>query len=141
MTVWRGWGASADGSLPAGARQPPAVIAREKPRTAEAAVRATRWLDRLSGKSYSNKDPSVTYYYDQTSYNGLTISNGKGQRTGMSDGSGQTAWSYDTMGRIVAEQRTIAGVTKTMSYSYNRDGSLASVTYPSGRSLRKPSGD
>jgi YD repeat-containing protein len=117
------------------------VIAREKPRTAEAAVRATRWLDRLTGKRYSNGDPSVTYYYDQTSYNGLTISNGKGQRTGMSDGSGQTAWSYDTMGRIVTEQRTIGSVTKTMSYSYNRDGSLASVTYPSGRSLREPFGD
>jgi YD repeat-containing protein len=75
------------------------------------------WLDRLIGKSYSNKDPSVTYYYDQASYNGLTITNGKGQRTGMSDGSGQTAWSYDTMGRTVAEQRTIASVTKTMSFS------------------------
>jgi len=75
----------------------------------------------------------VTYYYDQTSYNGLTISNGKGLRTGMSDGSGQTAWSYDTMGRVVTEQRTIGTVTKTMSYSYNYDGSLASITYPSGR--------
>ena len=92
-------------------------------------------LDRLTSKSYSNGDPTVTYYYDQTSYNGLTISNGKGQRTGMSDGSGQTAWSYDTMGRIVTEQRTIGSVTKTMSYSHNLDGSLASITYPSGRVL------
>jgi RHS repeat-associated protein len=90
-------------------------------------------LDRLTGKSYSNGDASVTYYYDQTSYNGLTISNGKGQRTGMSDGSGQTAWSYDKMGRIVAEERTIGTVTKTMSYGHNLDGSLASITYPSGR--------
>jgi RHS repeat-associated protein len=92
-------------------------------------------MDRLTGKSYSNGDASVTYHYDQTSYNGLTISNGKGQRTGMSDGSGQTAWSYDTMGRIVAEERTIGTVTKTASYSYNLDGSLASITYPSGRVL------
>jgi RHS repeat-associated protein len=90
-------------------------------------------LDRLTGKSYSNGDPSVTYYYDQTSYNGLTITNGKGQRTGMSDGSGQTAWSFDKMARIVAEKRTIGTVTKTMSYGYNLDGSLASITYPSGR--------
>jgi RHS repeat-associated protein len=90
-------------------------------------------LDRLTGKTYSNGDASVTYYYDQTSYNGLTISNGKGQRTGMSDGSGQTAWSYDTMGRIYAEQRTIGGVTKTMYFPRNLDGSLASIWYPSGR--------
>jgi RHS repeat-associated protein len=53
----------------------------------------------------------------------------------MSDGSGQTAWSYDTMGRMVAEERTIASITKTMSYSYNLDGSRASITYPSGRVL------
>jgi RHS repeat-associated protein len=92
-------------------------------------------LDRLTGKSYSNGDPSVTYYYDQTSYNGLTITNGKGRRTGMSDGSGQTAWSYNTMGRIVTEQRTIGSVTKTISYTYNLNGSLASITYPSGRVL------
>ena len=51
----------------------------------------------------------------------------------MSDGSGQTAWSFDKMGRIVAEERTIGSVTKTISYSYNLDGSLASVSYPSGR--------
>jgi RHS repeat-associated protein len=92
-------------------------------------------MDRLTGKSYSNGDASVAYYYDQTSYNGLTISNGKGQRTGMSDGSGQTAWSYDTMGRIVAEERSIGTVTKTISYAYNLDGSRASITYPSGRVL------
>jgi RHS repeat-associated protein len=85
--------------------------------------------------SYSNGDPSVYYSYDQTSYNGLTIANGKGQRTGMSDGSGQTAWSYDKMGRIVAEERTIGSVTKTVSYGYNLDGSLASVAYPSGRTV------
>ncbi len=32
--------------------------------------------DRVTGKSYSNGDASVSYYYDQTSYNGLTTSNG-----------------------------------------------------------------
>jgi YD repeat-containing protein len=47
--------------------------------------------NRLAGKSYSNGDPSISYFYDQTSFNGLSITNGKGRRTGMSDGSGQTA--------------------------------------------------
>ena len=92
-------------------------------------------LNRLTGKSYSNGDPSVYYSYDQTSYNGLTIAYGKGRRTGMSDASGQTAWSYDAMGRVVAERRTIGSMTKTLSSSYNLDGSLASVTYPSGRTV------
>lgn len=90
-------------------------------------------LNRMTGKSYSNGDPSVSYFYDQTSYNGLTISNGKGRRTGMSDGSGQTAWSYDAMGRVLTERRTIGSITKSISYAYNLDGSVASMTYPSGR--------
>ena len=51
----------------------------------------------------------------------------------MSDGSGQTAWSYGKMGRIVTEKRTIGSATKTISFSYNLDGSRASITYPSGR--------
>jgi RHS repeat-associated protein len=54
-------------------------------------------------------------------------------RTGMSDGSGQTAWSFDSMGRALTVRQTIGTVTKSVSYSYNYDGSTASVTYPSGR--------
>ena len=92
-------------------------------------------LNRPTGRTYSNGDPSVTYSYDQTSYNGLTIANGKGERTGMSDGSGETAWTYDTMGRVLEEERTIGSVTKELYYTYNLDGSPASVTYPSGRKV------
>ncbi len=91
-------------------------------------------MNRLTGKSYTH-DPSVTYYYNQTSYNGLTIANGIGRRTGMSDAAGTTAWSYDSMGRVATEKGTIASVTRTTSYSYNEDGSLASVTYPSGKTV------
>ncbi|HKW18897.1 MAG TPA: RHS repeat-associated core domain-containing protein [Terriglobales bacterium] len=90
-------------------------------------------INRLTGRSYSDGTANVTYHYDQTTFNGLTIQYGGGRRTGMVDGSGQTAWSYDPAGHIVAEQRTIAGITKTISYTYNLDGSIASVTYPSGR--------
>ena len=92
-------------------------------------------MNELTGKTYSNGDPSITYSYNQTSYNGLTIANGNGQRTGMSDASGQTAWSYDKMGRVAEEERTIGSVTKTISYTYNLDGSLASLTYPSGKTV------
>jgi RHS repeat-associated protein len=59
----------------------------------------------------------------------------------MSDGSGSTGWSYDADGRIVTEKRTIGTVTKTTSYSYNEDGSIASVTYPSGRVITYTTGD
>ena len=90
-------------------------------------------LNRLAGKTYSDSTPAVSYLYDQTSFNGLTISNGNGLRTGMTDGSGSTAWSYDSMGRALARQQTISGVTKSIGYTYNLDGSAATMTYPSGR--------
>jgi len=92
-------------------------------------------VNRLTSKNYSDSTPTATYYYDQASYNGLTITNGKGKQTGMSDGSGQTAWSYNAVGSVLTERRTIAGVTNTMSYGYNLDGSPASLMYPSGRTV------
>ena len=87
--------------------------------------------NRLTGKTYSNGDPAVSYFYDQTSYNGLTITNGKGRRTGMSDGSGQAAWTYSTDGGVTTERRTIAGVTKSIAYGYNVNV-ISYISYPSG---------
>lgn len=90
-------------------------------------------LVRLTSKSYSDSTPTVNYYYDQVSFNGLSIAYGKGRLTGMSDGSGQTAWTYDAAGDILTKRQTIAGNTKSISFTYNLDGSVASITYPSGR--------
>jgi RHS repeat-associated protein len=87
-------------------------------------------LNRLTAKVYSDSTASVTYSYDQTSCNSLTIANGKGRRTCMSDGSGQTAWSYDAAGRFVTEKRTISNTTKTSEYSYTVGGQLASIKFP-----------
>ncbi|HEV2992213.1 MAG TPA: RHS repeat-associated core domain-containing protein [Candidatus Angelobacter sp.] len=90
-------------------------------------------LSRLTSKTYSDSTPAVTYSYDQTSFNGLTITNGKGRRTGMTDGSGQTAWSYDASGRVLVRQQKIGMITKSISYTYNLNGSINTITYPSGR--------
>lgn len=90
-------------------------------------------LNRLTGKTYSDTTSPVSYLYDQTSYNGLTIANGKGRRTGMSDVSGTTAWSYDANGNVTTEKRSLGSITKTSSYAYNLDNSLKQITYPSGR--------
>jgi RHS repeat-associated protein len=80
---------------------------------------------RVTVKTYSNGDPTVAYSYDQTLYS-------IGKRTSMSDASGSTSWSYDLDGRPILEQRTISGITKLTGHGYNLDGSLASLTYPSG---------
>jgi RHS repeat-associated protein len=90
---------------------------------------------RLTSNTYSDATPTANYYYDQSSYNSLTITNGLGERTGMSDGSGESAWSFDAMGRMVKQEKTIAGVTRSISYAYNFDGSVATLTYPDGRGM------
>jgi YD repeat-containing protein len=90
-------------------------------------------LDRLTGRTYSNGDPAVGYTYDQAACLGQSSCYNVGRRTGMTDAGGSESLSYDKMGRELAEQRTTSGITKTTNYSHNYDGSLATLTYPSGR--------
>ena len=92
-------------------------------------------LNRMSQKNYSTSDTAVNYFYDQTSYNGLTIANGVGRRTGMSDAAGAEAWNYDSMGRPLRDRRTTNSVTLNTDYTYNLDGSMATEVYPSGRTV------
>jgi RHS repeat-associated protein len=97
-------------------------------------------LNRLTVKSFSDTTPTVTYGYDNVNPSGcthppLTITNGIGRRTSMCDAGGTEAWSYDTMGHQVVEQRSTGGQTKTTNYAYNLVGSLATLTYPSGRTI------
>lgn len=92
--------------------------------------------NRLASKTYSAQtcpvaSPAVSFLYDQSSYNGLTITNGIGRRTGMSEGSGTTAWSFDPMGRPAAEQRTLnSNVTKSFSFYYYLDGEMKQTVWP-----------
>jgi RHS repeat-associated protein len=101
-------------------------------------------LNRLTQKSYVGiNSHAVSYWYDGTAATGCTttppsIPNAPpfkiGRRTAMCDGSGATSWSFDPMGRVLAEGRTIVGsshVTSYTQYSYNLDGSLQTVRYPS----------
>ena len=101
-------------------------------------------LNRLTKITYSDgATPTVQYGYDAVALTGcatapptLTDSNPKGRMTSMCDGSGATSWAHDAAGRTITEKRTIQGtsaVTQTISYSYNLDGSIATVTYPSGK--------
>jgi RHS repeat-associated protein len=104
-------------------------------------------LNRLTKITYGATTPvatpTVQYGYDGTALTGctttppaLTDSNPKGRQTSMCDGSGATSWAHDAAGRIITEKRIIIGttnVTQTLSYFYNLDGSIATVTYPSSR--------
>src|SRR5574341_860915 len=61
------------------------------------------------------------------------MSNGMGRLSGMQDPSGKTSWSYDKRGNIISETRTIGSQTFTINYSWDGNGNLQSITYPSGR--------
>ena len=92
-------------------------------------------LNRLSGITYTGGTAAVTYTYDSGT-------NQKGFRTGMTDGSsGTTTWTYNLAGWVLTENRTIAGRAKTISYTYNQDGSLATMVYPSGRTITYTTND
>jgi len=52
---------------------------------------------------------------------------------------GTTFLGHDTMGRAVSQSQTQTGggtnVTKNVGYAYNLDGSISTITYPSGNSV------
>jgi RHS repeat-associated protein len=102
-------------------------------------------LNRLTQKSYTGiASPTVSYWYDGTAATGCTTTPPGipdeppyliGHRTAMCDSSGATSWSYDTMGRVLAEARTIGGRTTSTQYAYYLDGSLQTIRYPSNATV------
>ncbi|MBI1855427.1 MAG: RHS repeat protein, partial [Chloroflexi bacterium] len=65
---------------------------------------------------YYDADDPITPAYDPPRYINTQI----GRRTGMSDGSGQTAWTYDLRGRLTQEAKGIIGASLfTTSWTYN----------------------
>src|SRR4029079_4879534 len=97
----------------------------------------------MTGKAYTAQScplatPAATYGYDGVAASScappsLSDSNPKGERTSMCDASGTTSWAHDQMGRILTEKRTILGTsawTKTAGYTYNLDGSIATIINP-----------
>jgi RHS repeat-associated protein len=82
-------------------------------------------LDRVTQIVYP--DQTVSFTYDQGS-------NGIGHLSSVTDGTGETAFNYDPLGRVTKRTETVDGTSLSVSYAYqNRD--LSSLTTPSGQSL------
>ena len=75
-------------------------------------------LNRLTSKTSSETDCATQTSISFT-YHGGT--GNTGQRTGMTDGSGSTSWSYDLRGRMLQEVKTITGAPAsfTTAWTYN----------------------
>jgi RHS repeat-associated protein len=72
---------------------------------------------------------NVTYTYDSI----LSGNKGIGRLTKITDQSGSTEFTYNALGQVITDKRTIATKVYTTSYLYNASGNITQVTYPSGR--------
>jgi RHS repeat-associated protein len=85
-------------------------------------------LNRLTTIDFPS-DTDIIYTYD-------TCLNGKGRLCRMDDQSGTTTYEYTPKGQVITETKTIstvAGNPYTTRYSYDQNGNLKTMTYPSGR--------
>jgi RHS repeat-associated protein len=88
-------------------------------------------LNRVSGVTFSDTTPTITYLYDD-----ITAGNfGKGRLTKITDGTGNTTYKYDILGRLIQKTQTTGTVVKTIGYGYDALGRMSSITYPSGKVL------
>jgi RHS repeat-associated protein len=60
--------------------------------------------------------------------------NADGERTEMTDGTGTSTFTYDSLGRMTS---ATDGAGATTSYGYDLDGHLTSLTYPNGRTVTR----
>ena len=88
-------------------------------------------LNRVSGVTFSDTTPTITYLYDD-----ITAGNfGKGRLTKITDGTGNTTYKYDILGRLIQKTQTTGTVVRSVSYGYDSLGRMSSMTYPSGKVL------
>jgi RHS repeat-associated protein len=100
-------------------------------------------LNRLTAKSYVNlSTPKASYFYDGATASGCTFSSitnptnliGRRSATCTADNF-SSLYSYDPMGRPLVEKISNKGTTlqpDAVGYTYYLDGSLHTLTYPSG---------
>jgi YD repeat-containing protein len=82
-------------------------------------------LNRVTKIVYS--DQTIQFTYD-------TGTNGKGRLTGASDANHSMTWGYDTHGRVTSKSQTVAGVTKSVGYTFT-NADLTTLLTPYGQSV------
>ncbi|WP_177176971.1 RHS repeat-associated core domain-containing protein [Faunimonas pinastri] len=86
--------------------------------------------NRVLTKTYpTDASENTTYTYDSAVAGNI----GVGRLTEVNDASGSTKLTYNELGQIVVDQRTIGTQTYITGYSYDPAGHVLTITYPSGR--------
>ncbi len=82
-------------------------------------------LNRLTLIDYS-ADTDTVYSYD-------ACLNGKGRLCSMADASGTTTYEYTPKGQVKKETKVIDTVTYITQYTYDMNGNMKTMTYPTGK--------
>jgi RHS repeat-associated protein len=93
------------------------------------------------------KAACVTYAYDSANHlTAVTYSDGTtpnvtglhydgdGRRTSMTDGTGTSSWTWDSLGRMTRSTNGTGGVVQ---YGYDLAGRVTTMTYPNGQSVSR----
>jgi RHS repeat-associated protein len=84
-------------------------------------------LNRVISESFSD-GKLITFQYDQGA-------GGIGHLTGVTDATGAVNFTYDQHGRLLTRHQQTGTVLLTTTGAYDAFGRLASMTYPSGRTI------
>ncbi len=71
-------------------------------------------------------DTDIVYAYDN-------CPNGKGRLCSMTDVSGTTTYEYSPKGQVAKETKTMDSIQYITQYTYDQNGNLKTITYPSGK--------
>ena len=89
-------------------------------------------LDRVTNIDYASGTPTILEYDGGASATQEAI----GHLTKMADESGNTVFNFDAAGRLLNKVQTVSlpssALHRTVSYAYDAQGRLESLTYPSG---------
>src|SRR5262249_7448073 len=87
-------------------------------------VACTRW-----GYDAANQLTSITFSDGVTPNVSSIHYDADGRRKDMTDGTGTTRWSWDSLGRLTSSTN---GAGQAIGYGYDLKGQLTSITYPGG---------
>lgn len=87
-------------------------------------------INRVLTENYTGASGTeVTYIYDTCGY-------GKGRMCGATTTDATTNLGYDALGNKISEIRRIDNATSTTQFEWDRQGNMASSTYPNGSQVR-----
>jgi RHS repeat-associated protein len=87
-------------------------------------------LGRLTNIVYSDTTQNVTLTYDTGTGNYLL-----GRLASVTDPAGTVQYSYDGLGNLITETRTINSIIYVTSYGYDDAGNLRAIVYPTGQTI------